>query len=365
MHLANLQIEKIIIHQVFAKDSDGKSPSPLQSHELINFDPLALEAFKSRVREALGSDSKAVQMEIIASGASELPTLVDTMIDQDTKTFIVSSFDIALKLAKAQFSKGIPGGIVVVFTGTQGVPAKRFLGIIKADVYSAYEKIVNKKTGQISLNFVKEVLLTPATKLYKTAGFFENISYNPKKYTLSDRWKVMVSDHQISNSEINAAARYFYRDFLGCGYLKSSARTTKLFFDETKNFISDLEIPSDEKVELMSALTVYLKVQTSATVSTDDFSKTYFYDPKVQDEYGEYMAEKGVPVIAFTKDIKHIEKELKTRRIKFGASVSIRASAEALKELVEITSITGEKDETGFAAEWTNVVIRHKVTSQE
>ncbi|AZD27575.1 hypothetical protein C4K23_0803 [Pseudomonas chlororaphis] len=73
-------------------------------------------------------------------GASDLPAIIDNLVDMDDASFAISSYEVAKKLNDAQHRKAIPGGIVVVFSGCQGRPLKKFVGIIKAEIHSAYEK---------------------------------------------------------------------------------------------------------------------------------------------------------------------------------------------------------------------------------
>ncbi len=364
MQLLNLTIDRIIIHQIHERDNDGNKVTPTQSHEYTLFDSNAMEAFKTRVRDALGDGSKAVEMEIVDQEPDDLPSLVNEMIEQEHDSFAASSYDIARKLTDAQHTRSIPGGIIVVFSGTQGHPAKRFFGIIKAEIHSAYEKKVNAR-GEISLKFVEEVLLTPGTRLYKTAGFFEKASSDAPSSDLNDRWTVMISDYQISKTDGKAAAQYFYSDFLGCGYPQTSARTTMQFYDSTRSFISELDIPVAEKSDLLNALTTYLKVSTSSAISSSEFASTYFNDIDVQDAFSSHMEECGLPTVAFTKDICHIEASLKFRRVNFGSNVKIIAPSDAFKDLIIIETIDGDPDESGAPAEWTKVTIKDRITQQE
>lgn len=365
MQLLNLVVDRIIIHQVYRRDADGNEITPLQSHEYTNFEQSAMEAFKSRIKDALGDGSKAVQMEIVSQDVNDLPTLVDEMIGQDPDSFAASSYDVAKKLSDAQRSRQIPGGIVVVFSGKQGHPQRRFIGVIKAEVHSGYEKEVNPETKEISLKFVEELLLTPGTRLYKTAGYFEKLVCDESCSDLNDKWTVMVSDYQIGKADGKAAAHYFYSEFLGCDYPETSARTTKSFYEETSKFISKMDVSAAEKSDLLNALTTYLKVDTSSTISTIDFASKYFSDVDVQDLYANYMRDSGLPDSAFTKDIEHIEGQLKVRKIKFSSNVKIIAPSDVFEKLVSIESIDGDPDEAGHPAVWTKVVIKDRVTKQE
>lgn len=365
MQLQNLNIDRIIIHQVFRRDGDGNRVKPLQSHDLTRFDFTAMSAFKTRVRDALGEGSKAVRMEIVNQEARDLPKIIDSLIDQDADTFATSSYDVAEKLTDAQQKRNIPGGIVVVFTGTQGPAQTKFLGIIKAEIHSAYEKEVNDETQEISLKFVEEVLLTPGSRLYKTAAFFEKVESAEGSEDLNDKWVVMVSDYQISKADGKAAAQYFYSDFLGCGYPQTSARTTKDFFENTSSFISKMAASDAEKNEYLNALNTYLKVNKSTTVSTSEFAETYFESAEVQDSFSNYMRDAGLPETAFTKDVEHIQTKLKTRKINFTSNVKIIAPSEIFKELIEIETIDGDLDEAGAPKQWTKIIVKDIILDQE
>ena len=364
MQLLNLTIDRIIIHQVYQMDDDGNKISPWQSHEYTNFDQSAMEAFKKRVVDALGDGSKAVQMEIKHQDPDDLPSIVDQMIDQDNDSFAVSSYDIAKKLTKAQDRRNIPGGIIVVFSGKQGPHSKNFLGIIKAEIHTGYEKITDPKTKVLSLKFVEEVLLTPGARLYKTAGFYEKSNFDESNPDLNEKWTVMVSDYQINPVDGKAAAQYFFSGFLGCGYPQSSGRKTLQFYESTLSFISELEVPPAKKSDLLNALTTYLKVDTSTTISSSDFAAKYF-ELDTQDSFTEHMEESGIPPVAFTKDIVHIESKLKFRKVNFGCNIKITGPPNAFKELITIDAIEGDPDASGAPAEWTKVIIKDKISRQE
>jgi hypothetical protein len=364
MQLVNMTIDRIIIHQVYRRDQDGNKVEPLQSHDYTRFDSSAMEEFKSRVRDALGEGSKAVQMQIINQGAGDLPEIVEKIISQDDQSFAVSSYDIAKKLTDAQQRKSIPGGILVVFTGRQGPLQKRFLGVIKAEIHSAYEKKIDSKTQEISLKFVQEVLLTPGTRLYKTAAFYEIGDLSELGQDLNEKWAVMVSDYQISQTDGKAAAQYFYSDFLGFGYPKTSARTTKKFYEATSSFIDHLNISPEKKSDLYNALTTYLKVNTSSTITPSEFSANYF-DIDTQDSFNVYMDDAGLPTTSFTKDNAHIESKLKFRKVNFSKNVKITAPSDVFENYIVIESIEGDPDESGTPQVWTKVIVKDRITGQE
>lgn len=365
MELLNLQVDRIIIHQIYKRNQEGAEVPPTKSSSFTRFDPAAMVEFKSRIGDALGQGSAAVEMEIASQEADDLAVLIDQMIDQPDKEFKESSFLIARKLTRAQSRRNIPGGIVVVFSGRQGQPQKRYVGVIKAEIHSAYEKEVHPQTQEISLNFIQEVLLTPGTRLYKTIGFFERADAPPQVQNLNDKWVVMISDYQIGKSDGKVAAEYFYSGFAGCGYPQTSARTTMQFYDSTVEFISGMDLPEEQKSDLYNALTTYLKVNAAPTASAQGFADLYFADANIKDGYIEHISDAGLPIVAFLKDTSHIESKLKYRRVNFSSNIKIVAPAQAFKDLVSLEYIDGDLDEAGTPMQWTRVTIKDKITSQQ
>ncbi|SKC33446.1 37-kD nucleoid-associated bacterial protein [Photobacterium piscicola] len=363
MQLVHLNIEKICIHQIFQRNHDGSKKTPEKSSDFVNFSPSAMETFKQRVIDALGSQSKAIEMMIVNQAATDTPSLFTSLKTALDNEFINISYKIADNLAEAQKRKNLQGGIVVVFRGTFGSPdakkTRSIIGIIKADIYSAYQKITDPQTKEISLNYVKEALLTPSTKLFKTAAFTEIKNPIIINDNLNNTWQVSISDHQISQADGKVAAQYFYEKFLGCGYPESSARNTKTFYEQTLIFIKRLDISNEEKHELNSALTCYLKLDKSGVIDPNKFAQSYF-DANTTDEYTSFLAESGLPKTSFAKDTQYIISKLKLQKVSFGKSIKLTAPAEQFKKLVIIEPI--EIDSDGNNVNWTKILIKEKMT---
>lgn len=361
MDIINLQINKIMIHQVYQRDHEGNKITPNRSSEFIIFDSDAMDTFKSRFMNAIGSDSKAVPMSIVNQESTDLAPLVNQISDADDTTFKNISYDIANKLADAQQRRNLPGGIVVVFSGTFGATPKKFVGVMKAEIHSAYEKSKNELTQEITLKFVEEALLTPATKLYKTAAFLQK-NNDETGDDLNHRWDVLVSDSQISQTDGKAAAHYFYANFLGCGYPETSARTTKQFYDATTEFLNDLDVSEEKRNDLHNALVSYLKHENSEIVNPTEFANRYF-ETEVRDSFSEYLEDKNLPTTAFTKDITHISSKLKTRKLSFSKNVKISAPSQVFQDLIDIEIIN--ENESGQAVNWTKIIVKDVIVSQE
>lgn len=361
MNIINLQIQKIVIHQIHQRDNDGNKVTPSRGTEFIRFDTEAMDTFKSRFINAIGSDSKAVPMSIVNQESTDLPKLVDILSDSNDEDYISLSYDVANKLADAQQRRNLPGGIVVVFSGHYGATPKKFVGIMKAEIHSAYEKMVDELTKEITLQYIEEALLTPATKLYKTAAFFEK-STILKGDDLNSKWDVLVSDSQISQTEGKAAAHYFYSSFLGCGYPETSARTTKQFYEATCKFLNDMDVSEEKRNDLHNALISYLKHENSDVVNPAEFSNRYF-DVATSDSYSEFLEDNEIPATAFTKDVEYISGKLKTRKLSFSKNVKLIAPSQVFKDLIDIQSIS--ENDAGEAVNWTKIIVKDKIVAQE
>lgn len=361
MSICDLKIDRIIIHQIYRKESDSMK-LPEKGDQYINFAPSAMTDFENRVITALGADSKAIEMQILDQGSADLPTLIDNCINDSDDDFKESSYKIAYKLAQAQFDKGrgISGGIVVIFTGKQGCPQSEILGVIKAEIHSGYEKYVDPITKQISLNHIEELLLTPNSKLFKTIGFCKKQIIDSESFNLNDKWSVLIFDNQINQADGKVSAEYFYRKFAGCGYPESSARTTKLFFETTRDFIHNLNVSSEHKYELTNALTTYLKVDKSSTIDPKDFAESYF-DTDTQDNYREHLIQNSLPVIAFTKDIEFIESKLRLHKVTFGNNVKLEADPHTFQNDVIIRPYDGEKEINKNSQQWTQIIVKSEL----
>lgn len=364
MNLASIDIQRIIFHQTYKTAPDGTKKAPYQSQTLTAFDQKALATFKERVIGALGQDSRAVEMEIVNFDATGLPSLVNQLLQANDTDFINLSYKVAVQLTAAQSNRSIPGGVVVVFTGVRGSSQEKFLGIIKADVYSAYEKHEDPKTHEISLEYIEEVLLTPSSKLYKTAGFFEKSTSGSPPKDLKEQFRVFVSDSQISQSDGKAAAKYFYKDFLGCDYPHTSARVTKQFFDLTKIFIADLDIDEYKKHDYLTALNTYLRIDTGSSASVSEFSQRYF-DTNTGDAYKVFATKAGMPLTAFAKNTEHIERPLKQRKVKFKSDVKITGSSDAFRKLITFEVFDSDIQTGDGPEKWTKIIVKDTIAFEE
>lgn len=359
---AHLAIQKVILHEVFRRVDQNRIP-PAYSDDLEELSVEALDALRDRVIHAMTSSTRCVQMAITMSGAESLITLAANLVDADAELFIERSKDVAEKLAVEQKGRNIPGGVLVVFSGTVGVPATRIVGLIKAEVHNGFMREKLEDDEKPKLRFLKSLMLTAQTKLYKVGIFVET---DPTAENFPSGWTSYIYDETLTVANRYGAAKYFYEGFLGLGFPESSARQTRQFHDLTKNFINSIERPEEEKVVLHNALITYLRADQLPTVGVASFGETYFGEVEIRDAYRNFMIEKGFPEAAVNKDLSDVGSSLKFRRLNFANKVKVSGPSETFDKLVLIEMVPGTPNEvTGLIPQWTQLTIKDKIASQE
>ncbi len=339
---SNMRLHRIIVHQIFKRDENGNVQEPHYSRELTELDQSGLNALQERIVDAIGDDSHSLEMHINDSETNSTFDICSSLIDMNTDDFINSSVRIPQKLANAQNSRRIPGGIVLIITGLIGAENNRFIGIIKAEIHSGFT--VNERQSSINLNYLSQLLLTPQQKFYKIGIFVEKNNDLPEgEERVPEDFKVFVYDHNMLRNETRQAARYFYEAFLGCTISSTDRAMTRSFYTYTKEYINNLNVTDEDKIDLNTSLYTYLKVSQENLVETNTFADLYI-DDEYKDEYLSFMEEKEVPSRGFAKDLHYIVSKLRRRRIKFSSRVQIIAPSDDFSQLIQV--VNSNNDET-------------------
>jgi len=339
---ANLNIEKIIVHQIFVRNEAREIVEPKYNDEFSVLDTQGLDELQKRITKAIGNDSHCIEMEVSNFNENSTFQCTAKLISSKDEEFIKISKELTYKLAQAQASRIIPGGIVVIFKGTIGEKSDNCIGIIKAEKHGGFS--VTETLTKLLFEFLSNLLLTPQQKLYKIAMFIER--NEPSSIDVSrrpDEFKVYVFDHNMNKSETKEAALYFYETFLGCSIHHSNRKLTKDFYTNTRTYINSLDVEDEKKVDLVNALHTYLKVDQSNTIQTSDFANKYFDNEDIKDEYISFMEEQKVPTHAIPKDLTFIKRKLRRRKINFSTKVSIIAPSDKFNDLVKVIKVENDK----------------------
>ncbi len=300
-------------------------------------------------------------MQISDTQAGSCFDYINRALINNRSNFIEQSQNIANKLAAIQNSdRKYPSGLLILIYATVTADNLDCIIVIKAEEQSAFQKIIDENTQSISLNLLNDLFLTPQSKLYKVGVFIGNNIEN-KDISLSERVKYYNAFLYDSNftRDLKNAAKYFYSLFLGLSIPENDKIITQKFYEETRKFINNMQIPSEKKIELQNALYTELKTNKSSIISTATFAENYL-DGNEQDNYLSVMSDANIPDRSFTKDISLIENVLKLRHYHFSSGVKIISPSES--DLVKIISTD---EEISLIDRTQSTIIRIKGTLSE
>lgn len=338
----NFRIDRIIAHEIFKRDENRQVVEPEYSNELTTLEGRGLITLQDRIISSLGQGSHSLKMDVVSDGVDSTFQKAANIVDSNDDKFVNISKELTYSLARAQFSRRIPGGVVVLMDGLTGADSYKYVLIIKAEIHSGFNKTTDGQ--KLILEYLSDLLLTPQQKFYKIGIFIEKESSNgDEEIRSSDEFETFVYDHNIkAKDEEHKAAQYFYESFLGCAFSPTNKKLTKDFYYHTKKFINNSDVEDDQKVDLHNSLYVYLKVSQNQTIKTSDFANEYL-GTDLKDRYLDYMETKEFPQNSIMKDISYLKRKLKKRRIKFTSDVQLVAPSNNFDQLVKITQTNTTK----------------------
>jgi 37-kD nucleoid-associated bacterial protein len=330
---SNLRMKRLITHEVFERKTDGDIATPKCSNKLTQLNDTGMETLRTRIVDAVGNNSYSLELDIKNTNEGSTFEVATRILDSDDEAFIKHSKEVARLLADAQKSRRIPGGVLVVFDGTVGAKNNRFIGLIKAETHEGFSKKDNE--NELSIEFISNLLLTPSQKLFKI-GFFIEISHDSlgqDKRAYED-FQAFVYDRNMTRTDSQQAAIYFYDGFLGCKVSDTSKVLTKTFYKTAKDFIQE-KVVVEKQVDTMTALVTYLRVDQSATISPSDFADRYL-DQNTRDDFLNHLTSEHFPSASVAKDLTLIDRTLRDRKLRFSSDVKLEAPSENFNESIEL-----------------------------
>jgi hypothetical protein len=355
MLFENLKIKRVAVHEIFGRNDDKSIRPPVFASGLETLSAEAMAAFRERTTEALSGQSQSLQMRISKHEAGSFLDLAEGLSGSDDQGFLLGSQQVATKLAEAQMARRIPGGMVIVFDGTVGSPAVAFLGVIKAETQAGFRR--SQDGAKAVVEFLQDIFLTPATRLYKIGMMLFDDTTKSKP----DGRRAFVFDSNISVSNREAAAAYFYEGFLGCVLPSDGSYETAKFFDLTKEFVRRSDLPPEKKRDLVDSLYVFVRDEQDPTFTAAQFGSR-FLPPDMQDTFSDFLNGRKFTPNAVVRDTSQMGNRLHRRRLKFGGDIELSASPEALRNKVQIDAIPADGD---GKAMWTRITIREALTGEQ
>ncbi|HFW6085606.1 TPA: hypothetical protein ACIB2E_004557, partial [Salmonella enterica subsp. enterica serovar Enteritidis] len=99
-------------------------------------------------------------------------------------------------------------------------------------------------------------------------------------------------------------------------------RLTRSFYEITEDYINATSSSLEERIDLSSALRIYIKAGQSEIIGTNDFAENYMSVEK-RDDYIMFCEEKDPVISSFKKDDTLIKNRIKNSTFKFSNEVKI------------------------------------------
>jgi hypothetical protein len=154
MILENLVLGRICLHEVHRRADDKTIVAPTYATGLLSLPGPAKSAFLSRIMAAFKSNAQCMEMAIRSHSADSVLACGVSLLAANDVEFLQQSRQLADKLADAQGSRQIPGGLIVTFDGLVGYPSRQFFGVMKAELHEGF-----LKTRDLQATFVNDLFL--------------------------------------------------------------------------------------------------------------------------------------------------------------------------------------------------------------
>jgi hypothetical protein len=224
-------------HYVSAK-TQSDDAAVTYSSDIFQLDEGIQNVVKSRLIDSFGVGGKSFKLEINNTEQNSVYSLIHKLNHNPDSEFIVKTSQIADLLAQAQNKRSIPPGYLLILEGTLSDKSVVYV-LIKAEVNSALHV-----TEQRQVQEIKNLILSPAQKLYKAVYFHE---MNRETVNANDQYEVYLFDAHFNSG--TPLAEYFLTQFLGLNIYSNSQVTTKLFY-ERMEAIAIKKYPSDFDTQL-------------------------------------------------------------------------------------------------------------------
>lgn len=359
--LQYLSVDMLIVHDVpkrLAKKKLKINPD-LEEEDIIlseaptEFDQELTSFFHDKIIQTIGStNSFGIQFD--SSNKTNVQTLVKTFFDtglQDgfpvnQENSLRITQDIAKELHTVQTAQNTGG--ILLFIPCH-VREKYAIAILKVEREEGVRiQRDHNATGQTTFNVqhIKDLMLTKKTKLFKIVLFYLDENNEVIGY---------LCDQQQGYFQTRAVADFFLKNFLGCKLREEPSITTKKFFDNTEQFINELDLPAEIRAQIHIHLISELS-NNNTSINILEFARRSLSADKVQNFMNKLTENKVSQT--FTKDNLLIHDKIKKVQYEFESGIKITGDQQVVTEKLILHNTDNGKTRIEFIDALTKVVSR-------
>jgi 37-kD nucleoid-associated bacterial protein len=331
MNFFDLDMNRIILHSIIAKEPGQESAQLQESTEIIPHDEHVVYTILERLTLAAEKKTKTFELSIGDHHESSFFGYAQELATCSNEEFISHSVKIGQILANAQISSRFPGGYLIVLDATTHNTGKKVAIVIKAEPQEALTFHEN------TIHLLENVFLTPTQKFYKFGVIYEledhqkadlpeNTSYP------NDAWGCILYDEQFRVD--SKPAEYFYKDFLGFSTENNPLIQTKKFYDKTEDFVKRFVDDLDVKENIIASLSNDLSNEANSVIVPPTFLESFELSPDTKEHYKSEIAENLPNEIE--KDTRLISSNLNSKKLEFPSNIKLSGPKDSMEAQVEI-----------------------------
>lgn len=317
--IANLEIDKIVIHRVHKKNDGEEFGFAEYSENLFNFGEIELETLKRRIATAFSKSKRFFKLEISKFDDNSFYGYSRNLKNSNNEEFLRSSKSIADLLATSHSKRTIPGGLLLILDGL--ITNKHFVLVIKAELQEAFT--IKEINNQKLVELVNDLFLSPAKDFYKIGFIIEDHNHLTPP---NDLYSCFMYDDNFSAGKRDLA-EYFYSNFLGFDTDRNDKLITKNFREDVFRFIETNVESFDDKRGLKSAVNTLYREDTTGIINPQEFAESYLPENLLRlfgSEVGSNYPN------SFTKDLALVDHSLDRGQIKLVDNLTIAGPSHSI-----------------------------------
>lgn len=322
LNFNNLSFARLIVHHIAAKLPHEDTASAIYENDLFEIPPKVEIKIKERLIDAAGKNSKAFELEIESIEEGSFFSLAKELNEQNKKSFIKTTQNIADLLALSQTRNSIPGGKLIIIDAMDKTTKHEVVIVIKAELHEAFQQ------NKTSLELLDNIFLSPSQKLFKIGILYAK----NKSRAVTEKYGCFIVDDQFRAD--SQPAEYFYKAFLGFTIGSNSKIQSKRFYDKTQKFIKENYEDTEASIDLVKALKFEFSLNNEKTVTPVDFAKKYFRKQEIRDNYISEVANELPGTIV--KDSTLLENLLNSRKLTFPNNIRVVGPEEEFERSVKM-----------------------------
>lgn len=324
---SSISFTEVIVHTLPKHKKEDKETEPKYSEKNSKLTFTLQTIFKDKIVTALSSD-KALKLIYNPESLSPVSAHSKSIIIGDANSrkidFVGNSKKIARHLFDIQKGNNNEGILVAIPVKAN---QKSALVLIKLEMDSGAQLVLNEKTKSFDINTIQDLMLTKKTRVYKIALLLE-------KSLQGVKYDVIVADNQIDMKAKKEIKSWFISDFLGCMPYKDPKIVTQNFYNYTKTYIDTIE-DDIKRAKYHQDLNSYL-TKNSDFLNPQEFADDYLSTTKEKNNYKDYLTGKGFSFSIFSKDLSQIENKIRKMTIEFANGIILTSKNGKIDDKIKL-----------------------------